>query len=147
VELERAIASFNLVGLDSSAFIYLYESHPLYYPVIRQVFARMDTGSLRAVTSLVTLLEVTVLPIRQKRQDLVDIYSKVILNAPNLSALPLSVPITQKAAELRATYNLRTPDAIQIATAIVAGAQAFISNDFRLQLVNELPILVIADFT
>ncbi|WP_225896572.1 type II toxin-antitoxin system VapC family toxin [Amazonocrinis nigriterrae] len=40
--------------------------------------------------------------------------------------------IAETAAQLRADSNLRTPDAIQIATAIRAGASFFVTNDARL---------------
>ena len=51
-----------------------------------------------------------------------------------------------EAADLRARFNLRTPDAIQVATAIIAGAQAFITNDARLKSVTEIPVLLISAF-
>jgi predicted nucleic acid-binding protein len=37
------------------------------------------------------------------------------------------------ASELRAIYTLRTPDAIHLATALKAGAAAFVSQDRRLK--------------
>jgi len=39
--------------------------------------------------------------------------------------------------------GLRTPDALQIATALNAGCTAFLTNDFRLQLVTEIRVLVL----
>ena len=44
----------------------------------------------------------------------------------------VSATIAEKAAELRAAYSLRTPDCIQIATAIAAGATSFLTNDAQL---------------
>lgn len=42
----------------------------------------------------------------------------------------ISTPdITENAAKLRADYNLRTPDAIQMATAIYGGASFFFMNN------------------
>jgi predicted nucleic acid-binding protein len=46
--------------------------------------------------------------------------------------LPVSETIAAKAAELRWSLGLRTPDAVQIATGITAGATAFLTNDERL---------------
>jgi predicted nucleic acid-binding protein len=63
-----------------------------------------------------------------------------------LTTYPVDIPIARKAAELRAKENLRTPDVIQIATAIVAGAQAFVTNDARLKNVQDIPILIVSDF-
>ena len=54
--------------------------------------------------------------------------------------------IARKASELRAKYNLRTPDAIQLATCMIGKADAFLTNDARLKVVKDVPIIVINDF-
>jgi predicted nucleic acid-binding protein len=51
----------------------------------------------------------------------------------------------QRAAELRATHGLRTPDAIQLATAMDAGAAALLTNDTRLRTVAGLEVLILAE--
>jgi predicted nucleic acid-binding protein len=57
--------------------------------------------------------------------------------------LPVSVEIAEVAAQLRAAQNLRTPDAIQIATALREGATFFLTNDARLAAVQNLEVLVL----
>lgn len=114
---------------------------------MRPLFARLDTDpEFRAVTSIITLIEVTAQPIRLNRQDLVSIYTAALLGSANVTTMSVDATIARQAAELRAKYSLRTPDAIQIATAIVAGAQAFITNDERLRSVAEIQVLIIDDF-
>ena len=49
------------------------------------------------------------------------------------------------AARLRATHSLRTPDAIQMATALQAGASFFLTNDRRLRSIEGMTVLVVAD--
>jgi len=56
----------------------------------------------------------------------------LLLNAKNLTTKMLSQEITEEAARLRARHNLRTPDSIQMATAIHAKASFFLTNDDRL---------------
>jgi len=58
------------------------------------------------------------------------VYLPVVL--PFFKAFPLTVEIAAIAADLRAQCSLRTPDAVQMATAIYAGAQYFLTNDTRL---------------
>jgi predicted nucleic acid-binding protein len=55
----------------------------------------------------------------------------------------VSVEVAEVAAQLRATQNLRTPDAIQIATALRGGATFFLTNDARLAAVQSLQVLVL----
>jgi predicted nucleic acid-binding protein len=58
----------------------------------------------------------------------------------------LDAEIAHKVAELRAKFNLRTPDAIQLATAIHAKAQVFVTNDERLRKVKDVPVLIIKEY-
>ncbi len=147
MELAEAIANFKSVGLDSNIFIYFYQEHPQFLPIVRPIFERLDNDlTFHGVTSIVTLIEVNTLPLRSKRQDLVKTYTDALLNSPSVSAYPLNARIAKRAAELRAKFNLRTPDAIQIATAIIAKADAFITNDERLKKVNDITVLIVADY-
>ena len=53
--------------------------------------------------------------------------------------------IARCAADFRAKYNLKLPDALQIATAIVSNCEAFLTNDTKLKRVTELQVLVIEE--
>lgn len=53
------------------------------------------------------------------------------------------VEIAEEAARLRATYAFRTPDAVQLAAAIDAGAAAFLTNDARLAAVTDLQVVIL----
>jgi predicted nucleic acid-binding protein len=55
-----------------------------------------------------------------------------------------TAPVSQKAALIRVRYGLKLPDALQVATALVAGCDAFLTNDVVLQRVTELRILVLS---
>jgi predicted nucleic acid-binding protein len=44
---------------------------------------------------------------------------------------------------LRARYNLRTPDALQISAALETSCQAFLTNDTQLKRVTELRMLIL----
>jgi predicted nucleic acid-binding protein len=147
VELVEAIRNYQRVALDANVFIYAYQENPIFLPVVRPIFARLDEDAkFHVITSIITLIEVTVQPMRQNRQDLVTLYSSALLNSPNVSTIGLDTEIAQHTAELRAKLNLRTPDAIQVATAIVSRAEAFITNDERFKLVTDIPVLLVNDF-
>ena len=89
--------------------------------------------------------EVLTLPKRVGNRSLEREYSELLLNSRNFSLVDVNPEIAENAAELRARYNLRTPDALQIASAIVTGCQAFITNDTVFKRVNELSILVLSE--
>ena len=57
--------------------------------------------------------------------------------------LEISNSIAEQAAQLRATHNIRTPDALQISAALNAGATHFFTNDIRLPEIPPIQILFI----
>ncbi len=72
-------------------------------------------------------------------------YRDILLHSKHWTTIPLSETIAFRAAELRATLGLRTPDAIQVATALISGADALITNDKRLRVPAQLSRIVLDD--
>ena len=133
----------STVGLDTGPLIYYIEEHPAYLAKIKPFFEAAERAEFRVVTSFVTLIEVLIRPLREGRRELVDEYRDILLQSPALTAVALDEGIAEEAAGLRARHNLRTPDAIQLATAIRSGASWFLTNDAGLANVAEIPVLVL----
>ena len=76
-------------------------------------------------------------------RELAGQYRRILLNAGQVTAVPVSDFIAEQAAQLRADYGLRTPDAIQLATAIRSGASSFLTNDGKLPKIAQLNLLVL----
>jgi predicted nucleic acid-binding protein len=131
------------VGLDTAPLIYFIEQNEMYLDLVRAFFQAMNQGEFRVVTSSLTLTEVLVQPIRAGNIKLAAQYREIISDQANLMTLPVSLEIAETAAHIRARQNLRTPDAIQIATAIRGGASFFFTNDARLVDVPDLEVLVL----
>lgn len=128
------------------AIIYLIEQNPTYVAVVRQLFELVGAGTLTAVTSHITLLEVLVLPLQQGRSDLVRQYRDILVGSSSLALRPVDRSTAEKGAEIRALYDFRIPDAIQLATAELSGAQVFITNDRRLRAFREVEVLLLDEF-
>ena len=133
----------KIVGLDTAPLIYLIEQNTKYLEFVRSFFQAMNYGQFQVVTSTLTLTEVLVHPLRSHHLALAEEYRNILLNQENLTIRPVSVEIAETAAHLRATKNLRTPDAIQIATAIQEKASFFVTNDVRLAAITDLEVLVL----
>jgi predicted nucleic acid-binding protein len=133
----------KVVGLDTAPLIYFIEENPAYLEVLHPFFQAIDGGEFSAVTSIVTLLEVLVHPFRCGDAALAQQYRDILLNAQGLTTVLLSQDIAERAAQLRATHNIRTPDAIQMATAIHTGASHFLTNDARLPPLPEVKVLLL----
>ena len=147
VNLNQVLLGVRKLGFDTPPFIYLIERHPTYLQVVRDIFARLDAGFLTGYSSVITLIEVLSQPKRTGNIAVERAYSEFLLNSAHLSLLRVDEAIADRAADLRARYNLRTPDAIQLATAIHAGCQAFLTNDLALRRVTDLRVLVLSTLT
>ncbi len=134
----------KLVAFDSAPLIYYIEEHPDYLPLADQLFGAIDSGLARGMTSVLTLQEVLVKPLREKQPDLAAKYREVLTNSSNITLHPVDQSICEQAAHLRAKYNwLRTPDALQIASALKHGAQVMVTNDQRWERLTEIQVAIL----
>ena len=98
---------------------------------------------MEGVTSVVTLTEVLVQPLLRNDAVLCEKYRDLISHSENLRVIPITASIAERAAHLRAAYNLRTPDALQLSAALGAGCEAFLTNDAAFKPVSETRILLV----
>jgi len=134
----------KIVCLDTVPIIYYMESG-LHIEKLEPLFDRISKGKVNAVTSTITLLEVLVHPYRKGDIELANSYRDILLNSNNFSIVPVIDEISEKAAELRAEYNIKTPDAIQLSTAIMSNATAFLTNDSELKKIDDICVLILDD--
>jgi predicted nucleic acid-binding protein len=139
------LTQHTFVGLDTNLLIYFVQAHPRYGPWCRTLFEQIGSGRNSAVTSAVSLLEVLVEPYRREDHELVHAFYALLPGYSHLRWLPVTLPVADLAAQLRARYRLSTPDAIQIATALDAGATGLIGNDKSWRKVKEIECLVLDD--
>jgi len=145
--LSEQLRSHERVGLDTSVFIYHVEAHEKYVPLTREVLRAVEGGRPLAVTSVVTLMELTVRPWRERRPGAAREYEALLVHFPHLLLVDVTRDVARRAAQLRARYDVRPADALQAATALVHGATAFVTNDERLsRLVPVIDIVMLNDF-
>ncbi len=133
------------VGLDTAPIIYFIEGNPLYVEMMRTFFLAVQKDEFSVVTSTVTLLETLVVPLRHGNINLAQQYRDILLKTKGHTTISLFPNIAEEAARLRASYNISTPDSIQMATAIFGGASFFLTNDTHLPSLPNLKTLVLDD--
>jgi predicted nucleic acid-binding protein len=118
------------VLLDSSALIAFHQPAELAHPLARRVLDRIgkDADPLIGFFSMVTAAELLVRPIRSGIAELGFMHA-FLTSFPNLHGLPMDLHVAQQAATLRATVGLRLPDAIIVASGLLAGCEAIVTND------------------
>lgn len=145
MKLDDALKNISLIAFDTAPLIYFVEANPVYDALVTEIFQRVDDEKVVGLTSVISLCEVLVRPVRNQNAQLKQRYYDILQNSPNFFTKNISPAIAERAAELRAKYNLRTPDALQIATALENNCDAFLCNDKELQRVTELKILILDD--
>ncbi|MGH2535182.1 MAG: type II toxin-antitoxin system VapC family toxin [Thermomicrobiales bacterium] len=136
----------RLVGIDTSIFIYHIEGGSPFTPLAVDSMEHLARGTYRGVTSSLTIMEVAVKPLRMGRPDIADAYEVLLAGINNLSIADLERSIIRQAAQLRARYRLRSPDALQVAACLHHGATAFLTNDQGIHRVAECEVVVLQDF-
>ena len=139
------LKSSDIVFLDTAPFIYFFETHPDYFPALSVFFDQLYETGAQAITSIVTYIELTTQPARKGNRQLVRKYRDYLSNSENISLFPLDMHIADHLVDLRATYNFRTPDAIQIGTAAACGADYIITNDKSWQRFDEIKVIMVGD--
>ena len=135
-------------AIDTAPIIYYIEEHPKYLPIVDKIFPRLSsaTNSVYAISSIFTLTEVLPQPLRQNEFELAQRYRNFLLKSRNFVLFPVDAIIAEHAAQIRAQYQYRTPDAIQLATGVEHNATLFITNDKRLKNFSDLTVIALDDF-
>lgn len=121
------------------------ERHPQYGTIVKPIFENIEKGKIEAIATNITLLEVLVQPYRTGNDKLAEKYRDILLNAEGLTTFEVTHEISENAAKLNAKYSIRTPDAIQLATAIENDADIFLTNDEALKKISEIMVVCLND--
>lgn len=144
--IDDALRRHQHVGIDTPVFIYHLDAAARYASLTRAIFSALSSGSFQGVTSTLTLMEMVVKPLQLGREDVADEYEVLLATYPNLTLAELDRATMRRAAEIRATYRLSPPDALQVAACQVRGATAFLTNDSGLRRVQSIKVLLLDDF-
>lgn len=134
------------VAVDTAPFIYLIEEHERFLPVVEPLFAAIDEERVAGVTSTLSLLETLVVPYRAGNVALAERYEEIFAGSRGLTLIEIDRRVLRAAAALRARTGMKTPDAVQVASALSARCSVFITNDRRLPPVPGLSILSLSDY-
>ena len=116
------------VYLDTNAIIYLTEGNASFKASIEGLFVEIEQADARLITSELTYTEALVVPLRTGNTEMVTAYERLLDTL--IDPIPLGRRELFLAAKLRAnTPKLRTPDALHLATAILADADIFVTGD------------------
>jgi predicted nucleic acid-binding protein len=138
------IPASSLVYVDTSHVIYSVEKFPEYVPLLAPLWLKLQAGEIQIVSSELILMETLVLPLRNSNSILINAYEQLLISS-EMQLIPISQSILRQAANLRATTNLKTPDAIHAATALSVNCHQFITNDKGFRNISGLPVVILSE--
>jgi len=147
VILSEKIAKHDSIFIDTAPFIYFIEAHKQFGPLTREIFTSINALKIKGITSVLTLTELLPKPISIGNNELAGIFSEYLRRGNNLELIEISADIAEEAGILRGRYqSLKTIDALQIAAAVHAKADIFLTNDKGLKKIEEIDIIILSDY-
>ncbi|MBW4433197.1 MAG: PIN domain-containing protein [Pelatocladus maniniholoensis HA4357-MV3] len=143
MRISDALTGVSHLFLDTAPVIYFVERNPQFVDLVDPIFERLS-ADITAVVSGITLSECLVGAIRLGLADLEQAFVDV-LQQDEVVFVEINAAMAREAARIRVHYNLQLPDALQVAAALMAGCEAFLTNDDALKRVTELKVLVVGE--
>lgn len=113
---------------DAVCAIYLVERHPTFGP---RVESRLAANPCDLVSSELVRAETLVIPVRRNNQVRVAEFEQ-FFHARATELVTLDRVVFDRVIDIRGQYGFKMPDAINLAAAVAAGCDVFLTNDHRL---------------
>ncbi len=128
--LDRALGEVERVLVDTSGLIAYHNPSESVHPLAKHLLGRIkdDGDPLRGYFSVMSASEILIRPHRTGVSEFTFMYT-FLTSFPNLTALLMDMTVATQAATIRSITGLRLPDAIVVASGLLAGCQAIITND------------------
>lgn len=124
----KKILKHARIALDTNLFIYALEGNKD-FPAATEIFRLLPKSNCEVYTSVISVLELTVPLYRVGEASRLPDYLDFVSGQGRITIVNVDRAIALKAAELRAQYNIRTPDAIQLAVAVNCRCDVFVTSD------------------
>ena len=117
------------VYLDTNTIIYALEGIPAYANLKAGLLDHLDKGNVTVVTSELTLVETIVGTRNLGSRANEAVFRTFLTPSANFVLEPISMAVLETVIDLRSQFRFKIPDAIHLATGILAGCDAFVTND------------------
>jgi uncharacterized protein len=129
--------------LDANPIVYSIEGVPEFRLAALGWIERAEAADGVVITSRLSRLECRVKPLRDGKMDLLELFEGFFARK-GLELVEITAEVIEAATQLRATYNFRAPDAIHLASALIAKADVLLTGDRNLTRCRELTVEVLA---
>ena len=131
--------------VDANTLIYRVEIIQPYLATAAPLWEALRSGTQEVITSELTLLETLIKPLQLGNTALQRLFEAILYNTKGFACIPITRHILEVAAQIRATYGLKTPDAIHAATGLSEGCTLFVTNDAAFRRIPGLNIAILSE--
>jgi predicted nucleic acid-binding protein len=137
----------KLYFLDTAPLIYFIEGNSQYQETLNAFFKANEDGRILMASSVLTITEILIHPLKLGKYELALKYRQILSGSDNFNIFDINQETAFQAAEMRAKYGIKTPDAFQIASGIQSKSDYFLTNDFQLKKVKEIEVILINELS
>lgn len=141
------LAAHPRVGIDTNVLIYLLEGTGMEADAAGALLDELALGAGEGVLATLAIAEVGTGPARAGDAAMVQRYADELESLEGVRLVPLDREVAVRAAIIRGSGSLTLADAIHLATARVAGASAFVTNDRRIGALPGLEVAYLDELT
>jgi predicted nucleic acid-binding protein len=142
--IER-LADARLVHVDARVLALHLLGDPRFIPVTRPVMTAIREGGIQAQTSALTLYQILAELYRAGKSRLASDVGRALQVHAGLEVVSASPQISAQAAEVRAQLGGKPERALQIATALVQGADIYLTTESGLRRIVGMRIVNLED--
>ena len=144
--LRELLEDATRVHVDARVIGYHLVADPRYLELTRLLFSGLRSGKIRAQTSAVTLYQVLAELHRQAQPERAREIGKILTIHPGLEVLPVTAEVAEQAAQVRAQLGGRAERALQIATALISGAELYLTEHSGLRRIVGMSVVNLESF-
>lgn len=145
ISLEKSFGNCDSVYPDTNIFIYLFQDSEKYSGAVEAIFDFLESKMINVCFSSLLLTELLVFPFKNGLAYTAGNWLNYFKVTENIHVINLDPKIAVDAAFLRAKYNIKTPDSVQLATAMQRKNSLFLTNDRELLKVGEVKMICLED--
>ncbi len=140
------MTGYNKVFLDTAPLIYFLDNDERYGLKAQSVLEEILSGGKAIVTSAITCMEYLVYPYRTHNQQKIDVFFE-FMNDLAIPLLPIDAKAAGKAAQIRAEFrDFKAMDSLQLAAAVCAECDTFLTNDKQLRQFGEIRCVTVEEW-
>ena len=106
MKISEVFQGVQRLYVETAPLIYYVEENPSYVALMDSILKIAANGPIELVSSVMTITEVLIHPLKLKNPQLAQEYRNILTNTDDFRLLNITSTIAETAAQLRVQYNL-----------------------------------------